>query len=201
MQFFKEKVGAGIDAELTAYRTGYTGEDGFEVSMPNSAAVAFAEFLLSEGVTPAGLAARDALRLEAGLCLHGHDISEETSPVEAQLQWTIRKKHTKGPFIGYEALQAIKASPPDVRRVGFKLLENGIPREGFPVLAVNEERLASITSGGYSPILKHGIGMAYLPASKVPKEGGHIKVAIRGKMVKALTKKMPFVDAKYFRAK
>jgi aminomethyltransferase len=111
MQFFKEKVEAGINAELTAYRTGYTGEDGFEVSMPSAAAVPFVEFLLSEGVTPAGLAARDALRLEAGLCLHGHDISEDISPVEAQLQWTIRKQNQKIPFIGYEALQKIKAVP------------------------------------------------------------------------------------------
>ncbi len=91
-------------------------------------------------------------------------------------------------------------NPPDARRVGFKLIDSGIPREGFPVLTIDEERLASVTSGGYSPVLKQGIGMAYLPASKVPKHGGKIKVAIRGKMVNALTQKLPLVEAKYHRA-
>lgn len=109
MSFFKETVKLGALVEVTAYRTGYTGEDGFEVSIPSANAVDFAKFLMTQGVTPAGLGARDALRLEAGLCLHGHEISEGISPVESLLQWTIRKKHTETPFIGLEALQKIKA--------------------------------------------------------------------------------------------
>lgn len=201
MQFVKERVEGPFNAELTAYRTGYTGEDGFEVSMPNHVAVAFAEFLLSEGVTPAGLAARDALRLEAGLCLHGHDISEDISPVESQLNWTVRKEHVHNPFIGFEALEKIRANPPNFRRVGFRLIDNGIARENMPVLAVDEERLGTITSGGYSPTLKYGIGMAYLPTDKVQKDGTDIKVAVRGKMLRARTKKMPFVESKYYKVK
>lgn len=109
MTFFKETVTLGSPVEITAYRTGYTGEDGFEVSIPSENVIEFAQFLISQDVTPAGLGARDALRLEAGLCLHGHEISESISPVESLLQWTIRKKHTDTTFIGLEALQKIKA--------------------------------------------------------------------------------------------
>ena len=108
MGFLKEKVSHGIDCELTAYRTGYTGEDGFEISVLENSTLPFVQFLLANGVFPAGLGARDALRLEAGLCLHGHDISDDITPVESLLQWTIRKKNTIVPFIGFESLQKIK---------------------------------------------------------------------------------------------
>lgn len=110
MEFFKEKVEHGINCELTVYRTGYTGEDGFEISIPNKGVTEFAQYLFAQkDVYPAGLGSRDGLRLEAGLCLHGHDISQDISPVESLLQWTIRKKNAFSPFIGAEALTKIKS--------------------------------------------------------------------------------------------
>ena len=200
MGFFHEKAGHGLNCEMTVYRTGYTGEDGFEISMPEENTEDFAKFLANEQILPAGLGSRDALRLEAGLCLHGHDLSQEISPVEALLQWTIRKKNGITSFIGEEALKTIKANPPKIKRLGIKLLESGVPRENFEVFSKEGELLGKLSSGLYSPTLKIGIGMAYLPNEKVSKEGTEIYVDIRNRKVKAITHKMPFVPTKYFRS-
>lgn len=170
-------------------RVGYTGEDGFEISVPAADAPALWEKLLSdERVRPIGLAARDSLRLEMGYCLYGHDIDATTTPLEADLGWVMRKDNPV--CLGHEHF-----NEPQQRRVGIKLLHKGIAREGAPVLNEKGEPIGKLTSGGFSPTMGHSIGQAYLPVDYTA-IGTRLGVDVRGNTIAAEVAPMPFVPAK-----
>jgi aminomethyltransferase len=170
-------------------RLGYTGEDGFEISIPAAKAAEFWRALLSHAeVKPVGLAARDSLRLEMGYPLYGHDLSEETTPVEASLSWVMSKDHAS--YIG-----AAKASAACTRkRVGIKLTEPGIAREGAE-LFVGDVRVGTLTSGGFSPTLKVAIGQGYIETAYA-NAGQQIHAHVRGKKIAAEVAALAFVPAK-----
>lgn len=173
-------------------RNGYTGEDGFEIYSSNDFGVQLWDRLLEHtqsGLRPVGLAARDTLRLEAGYCLYGHELSDELTPVESGLGWIVKDKAADYPQ--KEKLLAQKAKGPQRRVTGFKLTESGVPREGYPVLSISGEVIGNVLSGGYSPVLKCGIGTALLPGQVTPDQA--IAIEIRGRPVPALTHKGAFV--------
>lgn len=174
-------------------RTGYTGEDGFELYCSPADVVKLWTDLLEagkpHGLAPAGLGARDTLRLEAGLCLYGHELDEHTNPLEARLGWTVKLKK-EGNFIGREALQAVKEQGPQRLLVGVELLERGVLRGGYPLYA-QEEQIGSLTSGGPGPTIHKHIGMGYVEASQAI-VGKQIQVEIRGKRSAAQIVALPF---------
>eukprot|EP00753_Platysulcus_tardus_P015552 PLAT5075.1.p1 GENE.PLAT5075.1~~PLAT5075.1.p1 ORF type:complete len:401 (+),score=134.72 PLAT5075.1:38-1204(+) len=180
-------------------RCGYTGEDGFEVSIPNDQAADVARALLGDdAVLPAGLAVRDCLRLEAGLCLYGTDIDTTTTPAEATLMWTIAKRRRQErSFLGADAvMDQFKAGAPR-KRVGFTL--HGAPaRHGEDILNSDGEVIGHITSGTFSPILKKPIAMGYV-AKGYHKAGTELKVVVRKREVDATVTKMPFVPTSYYK--
>lgn len=173
-------------------RTGYTGEDGFELFCPADRAVELWDAVLAagapEGLVPAGLGARDSLRLEAGLRLYGNDMNEDTTPLEAGLGWVV--KYDKGDFIGRDALVAQKERGLERRLVAFKLTGKGIARNDYPVL-VNGEKAGVVTSGTMSPMLKESIGFAYVPLSATA-IGSTFDVEVRGRPIAAVVVKPPF---------
>ena len=174
-------------------RTGYTGEDGFEVYLAPELAAEFADGLLEvgaeSGVVPAGLGCRDTLRLEAGMLLYGNDMDETRSPIEAKLGWIV--KLDKGEFIGRDVLTQQKADGTAQRIVALKSVGRGIPRHGYPILDGDGNRVGEVTSGTFSPTLREGIGMGYV-ASELAVADQQIFVEMRGKGVEALTVKLPF---------
>jgi len=174
-------------------RTGYTGEDGFEVYLPPAAAPALADALLAagagEGIVPVGLGARDTLRLEAGMLLYGNDMDESRSPVEANLRWLI--KPAKGEFVGKAALQAQLEGGTEERLVGFELSERGVPRHGYPLCSADGEVIGEVSSGSFSPTLQKGIGLGYVPVDHAEVDG-ELKVDVRGRKLEARVVKTPF---------
>jgi aminomethyltransferase len=187
---FREATVAGVRGCIVA-RTGYTGEDGFEVFVPPSGAAPLWDTLREKGVVPCGLGARDSLRLEVAYRLYGNDMDEEHTPLEAGLGWIV-KLDKPGGFIGSDAL--IRQKQEGLRRklAGFKLTGKGIARHGYPVLK-DGQRAGEVTSGTMSPVLQEAIGLAYLPAGAA-KEGSTFEVEIRGKPVAAQVVKTPFVE-------
>jgi len=189
---------AGVDVYVS--RTGYTGEDGFELftwntplSNPNNAIKVWNAILeagQSVGIEPCGLGARDTLRLEAGMCLYGNDIDENTTPLEAGLGFVV--KFNKGGFIGKEALLKQKTEGLKRKRVGVRILERGIPRPHHEVWRKGE-KIGHVTSGTFSPILKRGIAMAYL-STEYAVESTTVDVGIRGKFVRGEVVTFPFYD-------
>jgi len=181
---------------VIAARTGYTGEDGFEVFCRPADAEALWEGILAagkaEGLVPCGLGARDSLRLEAKLALYGNDIDDEHTPLEAGLGWIV--KLDKPSFTGKAALEKQKAEGVKRKLVGFTLTERGIPRHGYPVVA-DGKQVGVVTSGTMSPTLGTPIGLAYVPAELAP-EGSTFAVEIRGKPVAAKVVKTPFYKRK-----
>jgi aminomethyltransferase len=175
-----------------AARTGYTGEDGFELFCPPGRAPALWDALLdagrADGAVPCGLGARDSLRLESAYRLYGSDMDDETSPLEAGLGWVV--KLDKGDFIGRDALLPQKANGTSKRLVGFTLTERGIPRHGYPVL-VDGQAAGVVTSGTQSPTLKLPVGLAYVP-SALAAVGSTFAVEIRGRAVAAKVVPTPF---------
>ena len=176
-------------------RTGYTGEDGFEVYAPADRAEQLWNKMLDAGnmgaptgVLPCGLAARNTLRLEAGMALYGHEIDENTTLLEANLGWIC--KLDKGDFVGREALAQQKAAGIKRRLVGFEVTERGIARDDQDVL-VNDEKVGKVTSGSPAPFLKKNIGMAYVPVEHAS-VGQELKIDVRGKLVGAQIVKTPF---------
>lgn len=186
-------------APLWVSRAGYTGEDGFEISLHESHAAALADALLAnERVRPAGLGARDSLRLEAGLPLYGHDITERTDPVSADLAFALSKKRREsGGWMGHEAVARVLAEGPKVKRVGLRLETRQPAREGAPVLA-DGEQVGQVTSGGFSPTLGHPIAMAYVDAA-LAQDGATLEIDVRGKRLAATVTPMPFVPHRYYR--
>jgi aminomethyltransferase len=178
-------------------RLGYTGEDGFEISVPANKASEFWNSLLKNPQVQAiGLAARDSLRLEMGYPLYGHDLNEDTTPVEANIAWIISKEH-KG-FIGDSIVLAQLASGPAKKRVGVKLLDAGIAREGSGIYSSNE-KVGELTSGGFSPSLKTAIGQGYID-SKFAAEGQKVEVEVRGKRIAGVVHNLAFMPANTKRA-
>ncbi|NEO98804.1 MAG: glycine cleavage system aminomethyltransferase GcvT [Symploca sp. SIO2E9] len=170
-------------------RTGYTGEDGFEVMVDPEIGVQLWRELLNAGVTPCGLGARDTLRLEAAMALYGQDISEQTTPLEAGLGWLVHLE-SKGDFIGRQVLEQQKASGVKRRLVGIKMLGRHIARHGYPVLS-GTEVVGEVTSGTLAPTLGKAIALAYVPL-KLAKVGQELEVEIRGKAYQAVVVKKPF---------
>lgn len=184
---------------VTIARAGYTGEDGFEISLPATAAEEIATLLCGEPeVKPIGLGARDSLRLEAGLPLYGHDLSPETSPVEAGLVFGINKRRrSEGGFPGAERIMREIAEGTARRWVGLKLDGRLPAREGAPVLA-GESRVGDVTSGGFSPTLGHPIAMAYVDTAQSD-IGTALEIEVRGKRLAATVSPLPFVPHRYYR--
>ena len=167
-------------------RTGYTGEDGFEILLPASDVVGFWEALLAAGVKPAGLGARDTLRLEAGMNLYGQDMDEDVTPYESGLAWTVALDEGRD-FIGRAALEAQKAAGVPTRLIGLVMDDKGVLRHGQRVLTDNGD--GQILSGTFSPTLAKGIALARVPAG----EPGSVRVDIRGREVPVRVVKYPFV--------
>ena len=185
--------------DVTIARAGYTGEDGFEISLPAEAAAEIAELLCGEPeVEPIGLGARDSLRLEAGLPLYGHDLSPETSPIEAGLIFGINKRRrTEGGYPGAERINREIAEGTARRWVGLKLDGRMPAREGAEVFA-GDTRVGTVTSGGFSPTLGAPIAMAYVDAAHAA-EGTALTCEVRGKRLAATVSPMPFVPHRYSR--
>src|SRR6185295_12385531 len=191
------KVG-GIDCHVS--RSGYTGEDGFEISLAADKAERLARLLLAQqDVQPIGLGARDSLRLEAGLCLYGHDIDETTSPVEAGLAWSIQKRRrSEGGFPGARRIQDELTNGAKRRRVGIKPDGRAPAREGTEILALLGERLGAITSGGFGPSVNAPIAMGYVPQGRAA-AGTPVNLMVRGKALGASVTPLPFVPHRYAR--
>lgn len=185
---------------LWVSRSGYTGEDGFEISIPGEAAEAFAEALTAQPeVKPIGLGARDSLRLEAGLPLYGHDLDLETTPVAADLGFALSKRRREeGGFPGHERIMSERENGPIAKRVGL-IVEGRQPvREGAAVIDADGTEVGKVTSGGFAPSVQQPIAMAYVPAAlAVP--GTRITLAQRGKIHHAEVAAMPFVPHRYVR--
>ena len=148
---------------------------------------------------PAGLGVRDSLRLEAGLSLYGHDLSEETTPVEANLSWLIgKRRREQGGYLGADVIGRQLKEGAARKRVGLSVLAGAPAREGAEVLDEEGKRVGVVTSGGFSPCLKKGIAMGYVDASK-SKLGTRLQVSVRGKSNAAEVCKMPFVPSRYYK--
>ncbi|MCU7959618.1 MAG: glycine cleavage system aminomethyltransferase GcvT [gamma proteobacterium symbiont of Bathyaustriella thionipta] len=167
-------------------RTGYTGEDGFEVMLPQAQAVGFCDGLLAAGVQPCGLGARDTLRLEAGMNLYGSDMDESTSPLVSGLGWTIAWEPQERHFVGREALQKQRGQLKQ-RFVGLLLQDKGVLRNHLPLFEADRQ-IGEITSGGFSPTLKRSIALA-----RIATDADHIQVEVRGKRLNVRIVKPPFV--------
>jgi aminomethyltransferase len=186
--------------ELWVSRSGYTGEDGFEISIPAEAAEAFADALLEQPeVKPIGLGARDSLRLEAGLPLYGHDLSPETTPVMANLGFALfKRRRQEGGFPGAERILAERENGPVTKRVGL-LVEGRQPvREGATVVDADGNTVGNVTSGGFAPTVGAPIAMAYVPLAMAT-PGTRIQLSQRGKVHAATVTPMPFVPHRYVR--
>jgi aminomethyltransferase len=189
---------AGFDCQVS--RSGYTGEDGFEISMAAQDAERLARALLAHPqVKPVGLGARDTLRLEAGFCLYGHDIDETTSPVEAALVWSLGKaRRERGDFPGANRVQRELRDGPPRKRVGIRLTGKAPAREGCMILGAGGESVGRITSGSYAPSIGSPIAMGYVAASHA-EPGSALQIVIRGTPHPARVVPMPFVPNRFFR--
>ena len=193
---------AGVPCFVT--RSGYTGEDGFEISVPAAHATLLAEALLAQPeVKPAGLGARDTLRLEAGLCLYGHDIDEKTSPIEAGLSWAIQKVRRPGGaraggYPGAAVIERHLAGGAPTKRVGLVGLERVPVREGTVLFDAHGHKLGTVTSGTLAPSVNQPIAMAYLPADHARPQH-EVYADVRGKRLPMRVSPMPFHPHRYQR--
>jgi aminomethyltransferase len=189
---FGEGTVSGVPAIVS--RTGYTGEDGFEVFLPPDQAARIWEELLDRGreagLVPAGLGARDTLRLEARMCLYGNDMDETTTLVEAGLGWIVSLDPAKGDYPGRAVLEAQKKNGPPRKLVGFEVLGRGIARHGHPVY-LGDEQVGAVTSGTFAPYVKKTIGLCYLPAARSP-VGTEFEIDVRGRRLPARVVPTPF---------
>lgn len=178
--------------EVHVSRSGYTGEDGFEISVPNAGAEALARTILDDDrAMLIGLGARDSLRLEAGLCLYGHDIDETTSPVEAGLLWSIgKRRRQEGGFFGAERILG-EIGQPKRRRVGIKPGSRAPAREGTEITSVDGEPVGKVTSGGFGPSVGGPVSMGYV-VSEYAAPGTKVNLVIRGKPQPATIVRLPF---------
>jgi aminomethyltransferase len=183
--------------KLYATRSGYTGEDGFEISVSNNKVENFIEFLVDNKVKPVGLGARDTLRLEAGLCLYGHDLDEKINPIEANLKWAIAKtRRATGGFNGWEKIKENLEQGTSRIRVGVLPEGRIIAREGTKIFSNNDEKIGTITSGTFGPSVNAPVAMGYVD-SNFSKIGENIKLEVRGKKHNAKISKLPFYKKSY----
>jgi aminomethyltransferase len=199
------KFMSGSSAELGPFdchisRSGYTGEDGFEISIAAAHAEAAVRLLLADAeVQPIGLGARDSLRLEAGLCLYGHDIDTTTSPIEAGLAWSIQKRRRQdGGFPGAARIQRELVQRPSRRRVGLKPEGRAPAREGTEIQARDGTRIGTITSGGFGPTVNGPVAMGYVAESSSA-IGTRVNLVVRGKPLPAEVVALPFAPHRYFK--
>ena len=192
IRYYHFTIGQVCGTEALIARTGYTGEDGFEIYFdPSYAEQIWTDILdagKSAGILPCGLGARNTLRLEAGMCLYGNEIDATTTPWEAGLGWIC--KLDKGPFLGSDVLKQQKQSGVTRKLAGFEMLDKRIGRDGYPVFIAGKEA-GRVTSGCPAPHLKKNIGMAYVPPASVA-PGAEIEISIRGSLVPARTVTLPF---------
>lgn len=192
---FRTGLLAGIP-DVVISNTGYTGAGGFEVYVPRAHAEkvwhAIFEAGAAYGIKPIGLGARDTLRLEMGFCLYGNDIDDTTSPLEAGLGWITKFNKT---FVNSQALKKQKEEGVTRKLIGFKMTERGIPRHGYTILDLQGNPIGRVTSGTQSPVLQTGIGMGYVPV-QFAAPGTEILVDIRGKGIKAVVHKPPFIETR-----
>ena len=179
-------------ADCVTAGTGYTGEDGVECWVPAGAAPSFWETLLATGVLPAGLGARDTLRLEAALPLHGHELGPGITPLEAGLEWVVSWSKAEG-FRGKDALERQKKAGVTRRLAGLATEGRQPPRTGAPVVQ-DGRQIGEVTSGNFSPVLGHGIALAFVPPDLKP--GVTVEIELRGKRVPAKVVPLPFVEKK-----
>lgn len=184
---------AGVDGVIIS-ATGYTGAGGFELYFPNEHADAIWDAIFKagepEGIQPIGLGARDTLRLEKGFALYGNDIDDTTSPLEAGLGWITKLK--KGPFIDSERLQQQREEGVSRKLVGFKMVDRGIPRQGYVIVDDNGHEAGRVTSGTQSPTLDEAIGLGYVNAV-LTEPGTEIYIQVRNKNLKAVVTRLPFL--------
>ncbi len=187
-------------APLWISRSGYTGEDGFEISLPQSHAATLAEVLLAcDSVEFAGLGARDSLRLEAGLCLYGHDIDTGTTPVEASLAWSIgKRRRAEGGFPGAETILGQLRDGPPRRRVGLRPEGRAPAREGAAICGADGTPLGCVTSGGFGPTVGGPVAMGYVAADRAA-PGTPVTLTVRGKALAAQVTGLPFIAPGYRR--
>lgn len=194
IKYYRFIPGKFSGTDVVISRTGYTGEDGFEVIGPAKLAEEFWNKAVTAGASPCGLGARDTLRLEAGMPLYGHELDEQTNPLEAVLDWVVKLE--KGEFIGRDAIRATKEKGYKKKLVSFEVPEKGaIPRQGYKLFAGGRE-IGIVTSGVLSPTLQKNIGMGYVPADHAS-PGSQFEVEIRGRKASANAVALPF----YKRAK
>jgi aminomethyltransferase len=206
MRFMDVRALTLMGAECTVARSGYTGEDGFEISTPADIAREVAEELLANPcVAPIGLGARDSLRLEAGLCLHGSDIDESTTPVEAGLSWAMQKVRRRaggreGGFPGAEAILGQLERGAPRHRVGLRPEGRAPVRAGAPLFAAEDAgvQIGTVTSGGFGPSLNAPIAMGYLPTA-LAMPGTTVFAELRGKRLPVAITRLPFIETKYKR--
>jgi len=185
--------------EIYITRSGYTGEDGFEISIPNELVEDFVKKVVSKGAKPIGLGARDTLRLEAGLCLYGHDINETTSPIEANLKWAISKRRREeGGFVGYNKIKLDMNGSLTRLRVGVKPEGKIIAREGVKIFSEDNKQIGSITSGTFGPSVNGPIAMGYVKLN-FSKLGTKVLLEVRGKKHNATISELPFYKKNYMR--
>jgi aminomethyltransferase len=193
---------AGVSCFVS--RSGYSGEDGFEISMPADAAEAVARKLLAdERVMPVGLGARDSLRLEAGLCLYGHDMDTTTSPVEASLRWALSKARRpggarEGGYPGSERIARELEQGVNRRRVGLQPEGRAPVREGAELVDGSGRQVGVVTSGGFGPSVSRPVAMGYVDA-KLAALGTGLNAMVRGKPLPVAVAKLPFVEQRYYR--
>ena len=188
---FEEGKIAGCDTIIS--NTGYTGAGGFELYVSNDDALAVWNAVFEAGkefdIIPCGLGARDTLRLEKGFCLYGNDINDTTSPIEAGLGWITKFKN---PFNNHEYHLNIKENKPTKKLVGFVLQDRGIPRQHYPICTADGTVIGEVTSGTMSPTLSQAIGMGYVESAHA-KAGSEIFIEVRGKLLKSVVTKLPFL--------
>jgi aminomethyltransferase len=194
--WFQNGEVAGVSSIIS--RTGYTGEDGFELYFANKDATKLWDALFEAGrefeIEPIGLGARDSLRLEMKMCLYGNDIDETTHPLEAGLGWIT--KLNKGEFIGRERLLEFKAAGMKRKLVGMEIQGNAFPRHGYDILSQDGSKIGQVTSGTVSPALEKGIALGYLPVELI-EIGTEVQIDCRGKTFPAVVVKTPFYQRPY----
>jgi len=194
-----------LNETIGIMRCGYTGEDGFELSVSNKNAAKFCDLLYqpnnADGIIPAGLGARDSLRLEAGLCLYGHDLNESITPLEGSLKWLLgKRRRVEGKFKGFKTIEAQLSGKTEIKqlRVGFSYQGGPPAREGATIHDKEGNEIGRVTSGTLSPCLKTNIGMGYVK-NGLHKSGTELLVRVRGRDFPMTITKTPFVPAKYYR--
>jgi aminomethyltransferase len=200
MPFMSARPARLAQFETFVSRSGYTGEDGYEVSLDSTQAEGFARLLLAEpDVAPIGLGARDSLRLEAGLCLYGHELDETVDPIEAALSWSIQKRRrVEGGFPGAERIQAALANGPSRQRVGVRPDGRAPAREGAEIASLGGASIGVVTSGGFGPSVGAPIAMGFV-ARACAAVGTPISLVVRGKPLSARVVALPFHPHAYYR--